>query len=132
MLKRLIDFGDSRSPTVFLRDFSETPSAQIGKYTCLSHRWDSTSSGCIITVEHFNARKDNIELSSLPPTLQDAIGLTRALRLQYILVDTLCTLQGSETDWAEESAKMGSCYSFNWVTIGAGVPSALGLFGTIG
>lgn len=129
--KRLIDVGYGQSPTVYLREFSETPSCdnkQRGRYVCLSHRWDTASSMCTTTSVNLDARKNCIELSSLPQTFQDAIKITRAVGLQYIWIDSLCILQNPELDWAKESAKMGSYYGSSWLTIGAGVPSAQGLF----
>ncbi|KAH7314199.1 heterokaryon incompatibility protein-domain-containing protein [Rhexocercosporidium sp. MPI-PUGE-AT-0058] len=73
-------------------------------------------------------QKKGIELCSLPATFQDAIKITRAVGRKYIWIDTLCIIQRSEQDWIEESAKMGSYYSSSWLTIGAGVESAQGLF----
>lgn len=129
--RRLIDVGYRESPTVYLRDLSEAPRSddqQIGRYVCLSHRWDTTSCECTTTINNIDARKNDIELCSLPLTFQDAIKITRAFGLQYIWIDTLCIIQGSELDWAEESSKMGSYYGSSWLTIGAGVHSAQGLF----
>ena len=128
--KRLIDVGHRQSPTVYLRDFSEASWGDLektGRYICLSHRWDATSGACTTDNDNFEVRKQGIELSGLPQTFQDAIRITRGLGLQYIWIDTLCIIQGSKPDWAEESAKMGSYYGLSWLTIGAGVESAQGL-----
>ncbi|KAF8864313.1 heterokaryon incompatibility, partial [Acephala macrosclerotiorum] len=58
-------------------------------------------------------------ISSLLPTFQYAIEITRFLGLKYIWIDSLCILQDYKEDWVEESAKMGIYYSSSWLTIGA-------------
>lgn len=102
----------------------------MANYVCLSHRWDSSSKLHTTTTTTLVSRKHGIELSSLPPTFQDAIVITRALGLQYIWIDCLCIIQDSKADWEEESAKMGAYYGSSWLTIAAGVESSQGLFGS--
>ena len=101
--------------------------APRGIYICLSHRWDAASSLHITTTVTLAAREYGIQLSSLPPTFQDAIKITRSVGLQYIWIDSLCILQDSKADWVEESAKMGTYYGSSWLTIGAGVESSQGV-----
>ncbi|KAH7380824.1 heterokaryon incompatibility protein-domain-containing protein [Cadophora sp. MPI-SDFR-AT-0126] len=130
--KRLIYVGRRESPTVYLKEFPEVSGCDEGprgSYVCLSHRWDNASNKYTTTIDNIDDRKEGIEFCSLPKTYQDAITITRALGQQYIWIDTFCILQGSEPDWAEESAKMGSYYGSSVLTIGAGVRSSEGLFG---
>jgi len=129
--KRMIDIGHNWSPTVYLKDFSKVPShssTHKGIYVCLSHCWDSVSSLQTTITATLAARECGIELSTLPQTFRDAIKITRSTGLKYIWIDTLCILQDSKEDWAEESAKMGTYYGSSWLTIGAGVDSMQRLF----
>jgi hypothetical protein len=54
---------------------------------------------------------DALQISSLPPTFQDAILITRKLGYRYLLVDSLCIVQVSSHDWQRESVKMSEVYS---------------------
>jgi hypothetical protein len=89
-----------------------------GRYACLSYCWGlaqltMTLSG---TIDDF---KDGINLMSLPRTIQDAIFVTRKLKLRYLWVDALCILQDDEEDKARECSKMDQIYQQAYVTIAA-------------
>ena len=61
-----------------------------------------------------------ISLQQLPPSIQDAIFVTRGLGIQYLWVDSLCILQDSAADKATEIGKMRSIFRNSTVTVGAG------------
>ena len=131
--KRLIDVSKGDGSIVYLTDFSQISVQNFnpkGYYICLSHRWDSTTALHTTTTANFSTRLRGIPTNNLPQTFADAIYLTRALGLKYIWIDSYCILQDSLKDWEEESAKMGTYYNSSWLTIGAGVESSKGLFGT--
>lgn len=60
-----------------------------------------------------------IPMGELPPTFRDAIMITRRLGYQYIWIDSLCILQGSELDWQVESERMGYIYKHASLTLAA-------------
>jgi hypothetical protein len=74
-----------------------------------------------------------ISMNGLPQTIQDAIEVTRRLKLRYLWVDSLCILQDSEDDKAVEIAKMEKIYQDAYITISAAGPSdcTLGFLGNL-
>jgi len=63
--------------------------------------------------------QDRIEIVELPKTFRDAIEVVRHLNLQYIWIDSLCIIQDSKEDWAQEAALMHQVYSNAIVNIAA-------------
>lgn len=55
----------------------------------------------------------------LSKTFQDAVVLTRALRIRYLWVDSLCIIQHDLDDWERESAKVSSVYANGALAIAA-------------
>ncbi|KAK1753740.1 heterokaryon incompatibility protein-domain-containing protein [Echria macrotheca] len=96
---------------------------QSGRYAALSYCWGDTAQ--MVKTDHstLELHKREIPWGKLPKTIQDAIDVTRALGLEYIWVDALCIIQGSQDgnkgDWETEAAKMADYYSNALVTIGA-------------
>jgi hypothetical protein len=62
-------------------------------------------------------RLSGIKLTDLPPTLRDAVLVTRALGIRYLWVDSLCIIQGDLRDWERESGKMANIYRNSFLTI---------------
>ncbi|KAL8695076.1 MAG: hypothetical protein Q9218_000354 [Villophora microphyllina] len=60
---------------------------------------------------------EEIPLSSMPRTLQDAVEVVKKLGLEYIWIDALCIIQDSRSDWETESARMKDVYSGAYLTI---------------
>jgi len=90
-------------------------------YATLSYCWGSSVSGLFTTTTATLAsRKERIKYSLLPLTLQQTFKYTRQLKIRYIWIDALCIIQDSESDWQDQSAKMGAIYSGSFVTIAAG------------
>jgi hypothetical protein len=111
---RLISLDDP----IRLIDTSENDSY---KYAAFSHCW-----GVLPDSERFRTSKGNlatlqqhINFDNLPRTFQDAIRVTRGLRLGYLWIDSLCIIQDDAVDWETESAKMGNVFSAAWCTIAA-------------
>jgi hypothetical protein len=113
---RLIDVGDL--PDVVPRLCVTNDFPVETNYMTLSHCWGSyvplrlTTS----TLEEF---EDHLDLSALPKTFKDAIKITATLGIQYLWVDSLCIIQDSEQDWAEQAALMGDIYQNSWCNIAA-------------
>ncbi|KAH9211719.1 heterokaryon incompatibility protein-domain-containing protein, partial [Leptodontidium sp. 2 PMI_412] len=52
----------------------------------------------------------SIDINKLTKTFQDAIIVARRLGIQFLWIDSLCIIQGSQEDWARESSVMGDVY----------------------
>jgi hypothetical protein len=111
---RVIDVGSRSSPP----KLSET-SGRSGKYITLSHRWNELTAWSSTTLANFEDRKRGIEISGLSLTFQDAIEVTRELQIQYLWIDSLCIIQGSEEDWTREAFNMMAVYESAWLNIAA-------------
>jgi hypothetical protein len=87
-------------------------------YVALSHCWGGLQP-LQTTKSSINERKDGIKWDSLPAVFQDAVTVTRRLRLDYLWIDSLCIVQDDIADWEEESSKMASIYENAYLTIAA-------------
>ncbi|KAK5653054.1 hypothetical protein OQA88_9340 [Cercophora sp. LCS_1] len=89
-----------------------------GRYVALSHCRGGSISPVLdeTTLERF---QQDIPVSSLPANFIDAIIITRQPSIEYLWIDSLCTLQGSTEDWEAESAVMADVYLNSLVTISA-------------
>lgn len=87
-------------------------------YVALSHCW-GTSRRMMLTKATYPDMKQNIPISYLPKTFQDAIKLTRAIKIRYLWIDCLCIIQDDPNDWELEAATMGDVYSKSYLTISA-------------
>ncbi|OCL14193.1 HET-domain-containing protein [Glonium stellatum] len=115
----------------YQQPFLFEPSGASGRYVALSYCWGKNANTVTTTSETFQAHKQCIEMDSLPKTIQDAITITRSLRIPYIWIDALCIIQGDPSDWAREAGKMCHVYSSAVLTISASNASSSneGIFG---
>jgi hypothetical protein len=102
------------------------PKFQAGtKYIALSHRWgddfDKEEPTVRTSQENVTKRLEELSLSNLPKTFQDAVKATRELRIPYLWIDSLCIIQyGDEgEDWRRESKRMEMVFSAAYCTIAA-------------
>ncbi|KAN0084701.1 Heterokaryon incompatibility protein (HET) domain containing protein [Elaphomyces granulatus] len=110
---RVIDVKDDGSvPSLLLTD------GQRGQYLALSHCWGSSPS-LLTTTANIQKHLVQISIAELPRNFQDAVTVTRRLGFRYLWIDSLCIIQDSELDWAQESAQMGAFYSNAFCTIAA-------------
>lgn len=58
-------------------------------------------------------------IAELPRTFQHAVVVSRALRVRYLWIDSLCILQDNHSDWAFEANKMNMLYSNSHCNISA-------------
>jgi hypothetical protein len=63
--------------------------------------------------------KQDISWRSLSKTFQDSVDICRRLGIQYLWIDSLCIIQDSDEDWAEESINMAKIYENAFLTIAA-------------
>lgn len=89
-----------------------------GRYNALSHCWGGKQP-LRTTKDNIARHLQQIKWDTIPKTFQDAIKLTSHLGIHYIWIDSLCIIQDSEEDWAEESSKMCDVYENAYLTIAA-------------
>ncbi|KIJ26588.1 hypothetical protein M422DRAFT_191976 [Sphaerobolus stellatus SS14] len=56
-------------------------------------------------------------MERLPKMFQDAVALTRGLGVQYIWIDSLCSIQQDKADWEQQSAVMADIYDGCYLNI---------------
>ncbi|KAI8628676.1 HET-domain-containing protein [Xylariaceae sp. FL1651] len=93
-------------------------SPKVDRYVCLSHCWGKEPQ-LMATEKTLPEYMRSIAWSVLPTTFKDAITIARRLGIQYIWIDSLCIIQDSPLDWAEESSKMADIYRNSYLTIAA-------------
>ena len=116
---RLLQVGAfDPGPQVYLRRASQIP--PDSKYATLSHCWGRYMP-VKLEQDTLQAFSEGIDIAALPRTFREAVGLTKALSLDYLWIDSLCIIQDSSNDWAYECTRMSSVYRGSFVNIGANV-----------
>ena len=113
---RLLDIGSRDSGSICLIETDET--TQFLPYTTLSHCWGKLEIKRLLTKD-FDAMTKSIRTDELPKTFQDAITITRKLGIPYLWIDSLCIVQDSIEDWAQQSSVMGMVYQNGYCNIAA-------------
>ncbi len=96
-------------------------SLKLAPYIALSYCWGK---GKVETTKTTNLQSrckqyQGIPMMNLPKTLQDAVSITRRLKVNYLWIDSLCILQDSAEDWQQEAPKMGEYYRNAYLTLSA-------------
>ncbi|TGO50683.1 hypothetical protein BCON_0178g00090 [Botryotinia convoluta] len=108
---RVIDVGSGNDLGIPHLHISKE--GEMGNWAALSHCWEKTRSH-VTNVTNLDRRMHSISLEELPSTLRDAIKVTRCMGLQYLWIDSIYILQGSDVfaqaDWLSESRRMRECY----------------------
>ncbi|KUJ23878.1 HET-domain-containing protein [Mollisia scopiformis] len=124
---RLVDVdGDGKKHNIKLVETFEgsasSATSASQSYIALSYCWGTTSSkGDFEAGEKYRTTFQNIERRKagfseldLPPTIRDAVTITRRLGFKYLWADALCILQGTDPkaaeDWASEATRMHQIY----------------------
>ncbi|KAF2498883.1 HET-domain-containing protein [Lophium mytilinum] len=117
---RLIDVGPSNGSTEpRLLEPNKPCSMESFNYTALSHCWGRAGQPSRTTLSTFSGHLDCIPMSSLTKTYQDAVSITRGLKIRFLWIDSLCIIQDDEKDWQHESSLMESIYANSFLTIAA-------------
>jgi hypothetical protein len=105
---------------IFLSESETFP--QDAKYVTLSHCWGSNP---IISLQKdlVSAFKKNIPWNQLPLSIQDALVVTRKLKIKFLWIDSLCIIQDDEEDWLRESMLMAEVYSHSYLNLAAAASS---------
>ncbi|CZR51214.1 uncharacterized protein PAC_01089 [Phialocephala subalpina] len=112
---RVLDLGQPGDSTVKLL---ETRNAMTGHYICLSHCWGQKQP-MVTKKNNIGAWKKGIPWTLIPRTFQDAIALTRDLRIRYLWIDSLCIIQDDSKDWQQQAGKMAEIYKNSLITLAA-------------
>ena len=105
---RILDLGDPAEPlSPRLLRGDQVPEGV--EYVTLSHCW-GTSQPLKLQSSNIHQLSTSIPTSSLPKTFLDATVIARNLSQRYLWIDSLCIIQDSQSDWAQESSRMGSIY----------------------
>lgn len=112
--KRIIYVGKSNEE-LRLEDTDNTQ----GLYAILSYCWGESQHLLKTTLTSLEKHMRGISFTRLPKTIQDAVKVARGLSINYLWVDSLCIIQGSQEDWEIESAKMSEYFGNAHITIAA-------------
>ena len=102
--------GDLRLKTNERNDF-------LGQYIALSHCWGHGPQLLETTTKNIASHTKQIKFSDLSRSFRDAVRICRRLSVRYLWLDTLCILQDSRDDWAEQASKMASIYENAFLTL---------------
>jgi hypothetical protein len=111
---RLLYVGNTASCTLRLCTATEVQAGE--KYMTLSHCW-GMEKFFTLTLSNYDSLRQHIDPNSLTKTFQEAITATKALKIQYLWIDSLCIIQDSPEDWEIESAQMNEIYSNSYCNI---------------
>jgi len=114
---RLVRVGQEACRLVDHSDMDEEEDVPI-RYAALSHCWGGDVLLCL-TTETCEPMKVDIDTTMLSKNFQDAISVTRALRIRYLWIDSLCIIQDDPEDWNRESILMVDVYANAELTISA-------------
>lgn len=112
MPTRLIRVGESSEHLEDIKD------SGFLRYLALSHCWGGSTSLSTLT-SNIDQFRNEIPHEQLPLNFQEAIRVTRALKIPYLWIDSLCIIQDDPEDWRREAARMGQVFSNAHCTIAA-------------
>src|SRR5215471_13474429 len=113
---RVIDVGDDMTAqTVKLHITGEE---EKGEYVALSYCWGGTQL-VVLRASTLETMTANLDLSSLPKTIRDAVEVTRRLGFRFLWIDALCIMQDCMADKDKEIQRMGYIYKNAAITIAA-------------
>ncbi|CAJ2503527.1 Uu.00g109210.m01.CDS01 [Anthostomella pinea] len=122
--KSLIDTGPlCEDAFVRLVDWPGSDSESV-KYCALSYSWGTDQQWHFTTTrETEKLRRQHIPMEQLPPTLQDAVTITRGVGCRYlwelVQVDAICIIQRDQSDWESESPRMSAIYGNAFLVLAA-------------
>ena len=103
----------------------ETKNAKVNRlylwergYVALSHTWGMNTM-LRTTKANLQSHLIGIPTKSLSRTFRDAIDTCKALRFNYLWIDSLCIIQDDKDDWFKEAQIMGDVYANAYLTIAA-------------
>lgn len=116
--KRLVDVGENSTDDADVKLLEPAP-GHTGTYACLSHCWGPKGCNLRTVLSNLDQHKRRISFKSLPRIFADSVRFTRWLGLRFIWIDSLCIIQDSTEDWAQEAKRMGLIYENAFITLSA-------------
>lgn len=110
---RLLDIVDDR-----IRIVLSSEALPNAKYATLSHCWGNVEN-IKLTKSTFESLRKGVNISQLPLSFRHAVKVARTLNLRYLWIDSLCIIQGDDSDWLREALLMYRVYAESHVTIAA-------------
>jgi len=104
--KRVLAVGEKNDPNIRVCETSTLEFSSLA-YITLSHCWGHFVPTQLL-IENCSGFLQGIETDNLPSTFKDAVEVTKKLEIGYLWIDSLCIIQNSPEDWANESSKMDS------------------------
>jgi Heterokaryon incompatibility protein (HET) len=83
----------------------------------MSHCWGTTGRPLTTEKPTIDSRHERIRFEDLSRGFQDVVTISRAVKIRYLWIDTLCIIQDSIEDWAAESAQRARIYKSSCLTI---------------
>ncbi|KAF7507555.1 hypothetical protein GJ744_010346 [Endocarpon pusillum] len=119
--QRVVAVGNIGNPQIRICETSKLECSEL-IYLTLSHCW-----GDIVPIrllhENYSIFLEGIKLDTLPKTFREAIEVTRKLKVGYLWIDSLCIIQDSVKDWANESSRMYDIYKNSHLNLMAAASS---------
>ncbi|KAH8586990.1 heterokaryon incompatibility protein-domain-containing protein [Bisporella sp. PMI_857] len=106
---RLLDVGGREDDRISVKLSAQLDGHIAIDYLALSHCW-----GEAVNVTLCKSNIDEMvsfEINSLTKNFQDAVAITRGLKVRYLWIDSLCIVQDDNAEWEAESANMGLVYA---------------------
>lgn len=114
---RVLDVGCENSEDISL---VETKRQDRENYCALSYCWGPPGMPHLLTTRNnLSDHLGGIKFGNMPKTFQDAVTVTRKLRIRYLWIDGLCIIQKDEADWTLESTRMAEVYQNACIVIAA-------------
>jgi hypothetical protein len=122
---RLIDVGTSEEPRLILLE-TKNNALKDTRYIALSHPWGDAKKHPPFKTLRKNLSGDapdnflkGVLYDQLPATFKDAVTATRALKIRYLWIDSICIVQGKDGDFTEEAKLMGDVFSCAYCILAA-------------
>lgn len=82
------------------------------------------------TSENIHSMFQDIPLSSLLKTFQDAVSLCREFKIRYLWTHSLCIIQHDAAEWKQEASRMTMVYGAAFLVLAASASSGdqIGMF----
>ncbi|KAL5313071.1 hypothetical protein ACEPPN_019498 [Leptodophora sp. 'Broadleaf-Isolate-01'] len=120
---RILNNSNAWGPLAYTSHESRFPR---GSYLTLSYCWGKQPASNGTTKANLQARTQSIPIDSLSKTIQDAITITRRMGVRFLWADILCIIQPTQldnSDWVQESVRIGDYYKGSLFTIAAATAS---------
>ncbi|KAL8388885.1 hypothetical protein RB599_010180 [Gaeumannomyces hyphopodioides] len=125
---RLLDLSGALKPDGAIVVVKTGSLSRATEYATLSHRWTPDNPCTLTTSNQDELGREGIHLGKLSRTFAEACVTTRKLGIGYLWIDSLCILQDSGADKANEIPLMADYYENAVLNVAASAESVGGLW----